>query len=389
MLSCIFFASFFPPSFSAPPPSPHYNHTAIYFWFLLLLFIIRIIFLLIFPFDFPGLLLPRTQWTNSSTVFPFFNTLMLSSFVTVLSFFTVIPGRLRLQIFIFRVETRTPNLIILLPSTVSLTGFDMGGVTLGGPCFVAAATSLGSLRLEAVPIEVFTLLSDPSKRIVLWAVRPLHTMDVGTFERLWNYPTAAILQREVDVARDRQLLEPDSSRRLRDLQKAEQALRDHRPPPSIETLRKMLQRAIERVQTDSNPERTKEVDEASRALESAQPVKLQFRSFDDPDMHLLGIALRSFSNSPAASDADRLLVYLLHYSFSKNDTAKKYSVASSLSPASRSVIFCAIVSLLNDTDEIVEFELDDLDELRLRSLREDHHILRHCSLPNTAFSCCI
>jgi len=87
-------------------------------------------------------------------------------------------------------------------------------------------------------------------------------------------------------------------------------------------------------------------------------------------MHLLGIALRSFSNSPAASDADRLLVYLLYYSFSKNDTAKKYSVASSLSPASRSVIFRAIVSLLNDTDEIVDYELDDLDELRLRSLRD-------------------
>jgi len=163
-----------------------------------------------------------------------------------------------------------------LSSVVGLSCFDMDGVPLGGPYFVSAASSLGSSRLEAVPTEVFTLRSDTSKRIVHWAVRPLRTMDVRTFERLWNYPTAAILQREVDVARDRQLLEPDSSRRLRDLQRAEQALRDHHPPPSIETLRGVLQRAIERVQTDSNPERTKEVDEASRALEIASENRLQW-----------------------------------------------------------------------------------------------------------------
>ena len=71
-----------------------------------------------------------------------------------------------------------------------------------------------------------------------------------------------------------------------------------------------------------------------------------------------------------ADGNDCLLAYLLHYSFGPTETATSYSKAkpNALSAQSRNLIYRSLDNLLMDKDEFFKYELDELDEQRLRRL---------------------
>ena len=83
---------------------------------------------------------------------------------------------------------------------------------------------------------------------------------------------------------------------------------------------------------------------------------------------MVSLALRSFVHSALADDNDCLLANLLHYSFGPSETATPYSKSNALSAQSRDLMYRSLDNLLTDKDESFKYELDGLDEQRLRWL---------------------
>ena len=109
----------------------------------------------------------------------------------------------------------------------------------------------------------------------------------------------------------------------------------------------------------------------SARLQQLHDLEFRFRHFDDPSLRMAALALSTFAKSPASEPDERILAYLLYYSFGKTSTALSFSKPFFLAPQLRAVIVRAVLFLLeNPTERSVEdLELDSLDILQLQALR--------------------
>jgi len=106
-------------------------------------------------------------------------------------------------------------------------------------------------------------------------------------------------------------------------------------------------------------------------IQESADLEFKFRYFDDPSLRMAALALSTFAKSPASEPDERILAYLLYYSFGKTSTALSFSKPFFLAPQLRAVIVRAVLFFLeNLTDRLVEdLELDSLDILQLQALR--------------------
>ena len=194
-----------------------------------------------------------------------------------------------------------------------LSCFSNHNFTLGGSCHVVNSDTLNGCNLVAVPTEVFESKTDPNDILVHFVVQPTSQMTRGEFENHWNYPSN------------------------------QQAVQPRAGPGQLTWALCQIKGA-------------------------AETVELKHRFFRDANLQMVSLALRSFFKSTSADDNDRLLAYLLHYSFDETDTAASYSKPNALSPPSRNLIYHSLENLLMDKDECHKYELDELDEQRLQWL---------------------
>eukprot|EP00731_Ephydatia_muelleri_P035008 Em0091g11a len=243
----------------------------------------------------------------------------------------------------------------VLPSSIPLGNgmscFNLHINALSGVCRVVEANLLANCSFEPIPTEIFVLRSNRKVKLVHCVVRPTIPTTVEEFEYHWNYPRRPILAKEVADA-EKCISEPDPHpRRQRELERAVESLRAFDQLPQLPgTENNQLHWGL------------------CQIAGAAEPVELKHRLFNDPNLQMVSLALRSFVHSASADDNDRLLAYLLHYSFGATDAAISYSKPNALAAPSRYLIYRSLENLLVDTDEFDKYELDELDEQRLRWL---------------------
>ena len=241
-----------------------------------------------------------------------------------------------------------------LPPGKGMSCFNQHNNALNGFCHVVQASSLASCSFELKPTQIFVRKNDHTVKVVHCVVRPTIPMTVEKFEYHWNYPRRPILAKEVAVA-EKCISEPDPHpRRQRELERAVESLKvyDQLPQPNH-----LLGTENDQLHW-----------ELCQIAGAAEPVELKHRLFNDPNLQMISLALRTFVHSASADDNDRLLAYLLHYSFGATDTAISYSKPNVLAAPSRNLIYRSLENLLVDTDEFDKYELDELDEQCLRWL---------------------
>lgn len=137
--------------------------------------------------------------------------------------------------------------------------------------------------------------SNRKVKLVHCVVRPTIPTTVEEFEYHWNYPRRPILAKEVADA-EKCISEPNPHpRRQRELERAVESLRafDQLPPQLPGTENDQLHWGL------------------CQIAGAAEPVELKHRLFNDPNLQMVSLALRSFVHSASANDNDRLLKLLI------------------------------------------------------------------------------